>query len=195
MKPGDLLRQQDLRHDCYTAACQLLAEHGYRQYSMRRFAKETAGTSKAILGYSCQEEGMVGLGCGARSYTREVHYASRYGVSRKATESIIADYVSSESYDTADYGIVLSREEQKRRFILKAVLHSEGLKLADYSGRFSASLWNDYPELDLLLQNGLGEVEEGILRLTPEGLGYSDSIGDWFISGEIRERMEGFILP
>ncbi|MEK5023909.1 STM4012 family radical SAM protein [Paenibacillus sp. FSL M7-1046] len=195
VKPGDLLRQQDLRHDCYTAACQLLAEHGYRQYSMRRFAKETAGTSKAILGYSCQEEGMVGLGCGARSYTREVHYASRYGVSRKATESIIADYVSSESYDTADYGIVLSREEQKRRFILKAVLHSEGLKLADYSGRFSASLWNDYPELDLLLQNGLGEVEEGILRLTPEGLGYSDSIGDWFISGEIRERMEGFILP
>ncbi|MEK4062872.1 MULTISPECIES: STM4012 family radical SAM protein [Paenibacillus] len=195
VKPGDLLRQQDLRHDCYTAACQLLAEHGYRQYSMRRFAKETAGTSKAILGYSCQEEGMVGLGCGARSYTREVHYASRYGVSRKATESIIADYVSSESYDTADYGIVLSREEQKRRFILKAVLHSEGLKLADYSGRFSASLWNDYPELDLLLQSGLGEVEEGILRLTPEGLGYSDSIGDWFISGEIRERMEGFILP
>ncbi|WP_342438628.1 STM4012 family radical SAM protein [Paenibacillus sp. FSL L8-0436] len=195
VKPGDLLRQQDLRHDCYTAACQLLAEHGYRQYSMRRFAKETAGTSKAILDYSCQEEGMVGLGCGARSYTREVHYASRYGVSRKATESIIADYVSSESYDTADYGIVLSREEQKRRFILKAVLHSEGLKLADYSGRFSASLWNDYPELDLLLQSGLGEVAEGILRLTPEGLGYSDSIGDWFISGEIRERMEGFILP
>ncbi|WP_342481198.1 STM4012 family radical SAM protein [Paenibacillus sp. FSL L8-0340] len=195
VKPGDLLRQQDLRHDCYTAACQLLAEHGYRQYSMRRFAKEAAGTSKAILDYSCQEEGMVGLGCGARSYTREVHYASRYGVSRKATESIIADYVSSESYDTADYGIVLSREEQKRRFILKAVLHSEGLKLADYSGRFSASLWNDYPELNLLLQSGLGEVEEGILRLTPEGLGYSDSIGDWFISGEIRERMEGFILP
>ncbi|MEK8211675.1 STM4012 family radical SAM protein [Paenibacillus sp. FSL L8-0463] len=195
VKPGDLLRQQDLRHACYTAACQLLAEHGYRQYSMRRFAKEAAGTSKAILDYSCQEEGMVGLGCGARSYTREVHYASRYGVSRKATESIIADYVSSESYDTADYGIVLSREEQKRRFILKAVLHSEGLKLADYSGRFSASLWNDYPELNLLLQSGLGEVEEGILRLTPEGLGYSDSIGDWFISGEIRERMEGFILP
>ncbi|MNI80520.1 coproporphyrinogen III oxidase [compost metagenome] len=135
------------------------------------------------------------MGCGARSYTRNVHYASRYGVSRKATESIIADYVAAERYDTADYGIVLSLEEQKRRFILKAVLHSEGLELADYSGRFASSLWKDHPELGLLLQSGLGREEAGILRLTPEGLGYSDSIGDWFISGEIREQMERFVLP
>ncbi|AIQ70055.1 STM4012 family radical SAM protein [Paenibacillus graminis] len=195
VKPEDIQRQPDIRHECYQAAQLLLTGHGYTQYSMRRFAKETAGTHKPILDYSCQEEGMVGLGCGARSYTRNVHYASRYGVSRKATESIIADYVSAERYDTADYGIMLSLEEQKRRFILKAVLHSEGLKLADYSGRFASSLWRDYPELGLLLQSGLGREEDGILRLTPEGLGYSDSIGDWFISGEIRKQMERFVLP
>ncbi|WNS41184.1 STM4012 family radical SAM protein [Paenibacillus sp. MMS20-IR301] len=195
VKPGDLLQQQDIRHECYQAACLLLAEHGYRQYSMRRFAKEEAGTSKAILDYSCQEEGMVGLGCGARSYTRHVHYASRYGVSRKATQSIIAEYVGAERYDTADYGIVLSLAEQKRRFILKAVLHSEGLPLADYSRRFGSSVWGDHPELALLVQSGFARDEEGILRLTPEGLGYSDSIGDWFISGDIREQMKEFVLP
>lgn len=195
VKPGDIQRQQDLRLDCYNAARELLEASGYRQYSMRRFAKETAGTNKAILDYSCQEEGMVGLGCGARSYTRHVHYASRYGVSRKATESIIADYVKADRYDTADYGIVLSTEEQKRRFILKAILHSEGLKLQDYSQRFETPLWSDYPELSNLLHTGLGKEEEGVLRLTAEGMGYSDSIGDWFISKEIREQMERFVLP
>ncbi|QUL55987.1 STM4012 family radical SAM protein [Paenibacillus tritici] len=195
VKPGDLLSQSDIRHDCYQAACALLAAHGYRQYSMRRFAKEDAGTSKELLDYSCQEEGMVGLGCGARSYTRNVHYASRYGVSRKATESIIADYVAAERYDTADYGIVLSLAEQKRRFILKAILHSEGLTVADYNRRFGSSLWEDHPELGLLVQSGFATEEEGILRLTPDGLGYSDSIGDWFISGEIREQMQEFIVP
>lgn len=138
---------------------------------------------------------MVGLGCGARSYTRNVHYASRYGVSRKATESIIADYVAADRYETADYGIVLSLEEQKRRFILKAILHSEGLEVEAYSQRFGTLLWGDYPELSMLLHTGLGKEEEGVLRLTPEGLGYSDSIGDWFISGEIREQMERFVLP
>lgn len=195
VKPGDIQRQEDLRLDCYKAARELLESRGYRQYSMRRFAKESAGTNKAILDYSCQEEGMVGLGCGARSYTRHVHYASRYGVSRKATESIIADYVATESYDTADYGIVLSTEEQKRRFILKAILHSEGLKLMDYSERFKTSLWSDYPELKKLIDTRLGIEENGILRLTTEGMGYSDSIGDWLISGEIREQMERFVLP
>lgn len=138
---------------------------------------------------------MVGLGCGARSYTRNVHYASRYGVSRKATESIIADYISADRYDTADYGIVLNLEEQKRRFILKALLHSEGLKLEDYSLRFGNSLWSDYPELSNLLHTGLGKEADGVLRLTTEGMGYSDSIGDWFISGEIRAQMERFVLP
>ncbi|OZQ94800.1 coproporphyrinogen III oxidase [Paenibacillus sp. VTT E-133291] len=195
VKPDDIQRQEDIRLDCYKVAGQLLKARGYRQYSMRRFAKESAGTDKPIIDYSCQEEGMVGLGCGARSYTRHVHYASRYGVSRKATESIIADYVAADRYDTADYGIVLSLEEQKRRFILKAILHSEGLRIEDYSLRFKNSLWDDYPELSNLLQTGLGMEIDGVLRLTTEGMGYSDSIGDWFISGEIREQMERFVLP
>lgn len=195
VKPGDLVNQLDIRHECYEAARAVLAERGYRQYSMRRFAKEDAGTGKDILDYSCQEEGMVGLGCGARSYTRNVHYASRYGVSRKATESIIADYVAAEHYNTADYGIVLSLDEQKRRFILKAILHSEGLTIADYTQRFGTTLWEDHPELGLLVQSGFATDDEGILRLTPDGLGYSDSIGDWFISGAIREQMKEFVLP
>lgn len=195
VKPDDIQRQEDIRLDCYKAAQQLLISKGYLQYSMRRFAKESAGTNKPILDYSCQEEGMVGLGCGARSYTRNVHYASRYGVSRKATESIIADYVATEYYNTADYGIVLSLEEQKRRFILKAILHREGLRLEDYSQRFGTLVMDDYPELKNLLHTGLGQEVDGILSLTPEGMGYSDSIGDWFISGEIREQMERFVLP
>ncbi|OBZ09003.1 coproporphyrinogen III oxidase [Bacillus sp. FJAT-27264] len=195
VKPGDLDRQEDIRLQCYNAARALLERHGYRQYSMRRFAKETAGSHKPLIDYSCQEEGMVGLGCGARSYTRSVHYASRYGVSRKATESIIADYVAAERYDTADYGIVLEPEEQKRRFILKAILHSEGLKLPQYTERFGVPLWSDFPELALLTDSGFGLVEDDVLRLTGEALGYSDSIGDWFISSSIRERMERFVLP
>jgi oxygen-independent coproporphyrinogen-3 oxidase len=138
---------------------------------------------------------MVGLGCGARSYTRGVHYSSRYGVSRKATESIIADYVAAKSYDHADYGIALELQEQKRRFILKAILHVEGLALSHYENRFGSLPVDDFPELGLLVEAGLAGVEDETLLLTAEGLSYSDSIGDWFISGEIRTRMEGFVLP
>lgn len=198
VKPDDIRRQgPDIRMELYIAAREILKSKGYVQYSMRRFAKEQS-SSKVLLPYSCQEEGMVGLGCGARSYTSEVHYASKYGVSYKATQSIIADYVATERYDVADYGIVLSREEQRRRFILKALLHREGLTLSDYQQRFGTDVMSDYAWLAELLTEGMAqlEIDEGkqVLRLTEEGLGYSDAIGDWLISAEIREQMEGFVF-
>ncbi|WP_340031097.1 STM4012 family radical SAM protein [Paenibacillus sp. FSL K6-1122] len=198
VKPDDIRRQgPDIRMELYKAARETLKSKGYVQYSMRRFAKEQS-SSKALLPYSCQEEGMVGLGCGARSYTSEVHYASKYGVSYKATQSIIADYVATERYDVADYGIVLSGEEQRRRFILKALLHREGLTLSDYQQRFGTDVMSDYVWLAELLTEGMAELESDedkqVLRLTEEGLGYSDAIGDWLISAEIREQMEGFVF-
>lgn len=201
VKPDDIQRQgPDIRMELYKAARETLKSRGYVQYSMRRFAKEQSSSgSKELLPYSCQEEGMVGLGCGARSYTSEVHYASKYGVSYKTTQSIIADYVATERYDVADYGIVLSREEQKRRFILKALLHREGLALSDYDQRFGTEVLSDYGWLSELLSEGMAELEQDdkgnrVLRLTEEGLGYSDAIGDWLISAEVREQMEGFVF-
>ncbi|OMF08703.1 coproporphyrinogen III oxidase [Paenibacillus amylolyticus] len=198
VKPDDIRRQgPDIRMELYKAARETLKSKGYVQYSMRRFAKEQS-SAKVLLPYSCQEEGMVGLGCGARSYTSEVHYASKYGVSYKATQSIIADYVATERYDVADYGIVLSREEQRRRFILKALLHRVGLTLSDYHQRFGTDVMSDYVWLTELLTEGMAQLEndEGkqILRLTEEGLGYSDAIGDWLISAEVREQMERFVF-
>ncbi|NEW05760.1 coproporphyrinogen III oxidase family protein [Paenibacillus sp. SYP-B3998] len=195
VKPEDINKRGiDERLSMYTAARESLLAQGYTQYSMRRFAKQEARTTKVLLPYSCQEEGMIGLGCGARSYTRGVHYASRYGVSRSATASIIADYVATEDYTTADYGIILNEAEQKRRFILKAILHSEGLTLSSYSERFGSLTLEDHPELNNLLHTGLATIDSGVLRLTDEGLTYSDSIGDWLISSTVRDRMESYVL-
>lgn len=195
VKPGDVTRSgDDIRMVCYEAARERLRSAGYVQYSMRRFAKPDLGGGKVLLPYGCQEEGMVGLGCGARSYTHAVHYASPYGVSRRATASIISDYVHAEDYTHAEYGYVLSEAEQSRRYVLKGILHREGLELSAYRSRFGAEAQEAHAELALLLQTGLAELEEGVYRLTDEGLAYSDTIGDWLISPEVRERMEGYEL-
>ncbi|WP_019419315.1 STM4012 family radical SAM protein [Paenibacillus sp. OSY-SE] len=195
VKPEQIRQSgEDQRVSFYRAARDRLLAHGYTQYSMRRFAKADAISKKSLLPYGCQEEGMIGLGCGARSYTRTVHYSSRYSVGRSATASIIADYVASVDYTHADYGIVLSKDDQQRRFILKALLHTEGLALSSYPERFATSALLDYPELNLLVHTDLAAIEHEVLRLTDEGLMYSDSIGDWFISPDIRARMESCVL-
>ncbi len=200
LKPEDMPASgpADPRMELYTAACERLEQRGYEQFSMRRFARKgTVGhdPSKSLLDYGCQEEGMMGLGCGARSYTRSVHYASRYGVSRQATSSIIADYVAAERHDHADYGFELDADERRRRFALKGLLHREGLDLAAYGERFGTSAFEDLPHLNLLTQSGLAKIEAGVLRMGREGLGYSDAIGDWLISEPVRRRMAEFVLP
>uniref|UniRef100_UPI00267D265C STM4012 family radical SAM protein n=1 Tax=Paenibacillus sp. FSL H8-0548 TaxID=1920422 RepID=UPI00267D265C len=184
----------DIRLELYHIARQRLEEAGYKQFSMRRFAKDTTFTHKSILPFSCQEEGMAGLGCGARSYTREVHYASKYGVSAAATRSIIENYVASERYDMADYGFRLNEAEQKRRFILKALLHREGLELAAYEGRFGHDALVEHSDLEELLSTRLAELESGVMRLTTLGMAYSDAIGDEFISGAVRELMDSCVI-
>ncbi|WP_232243058.1 STM4012 family radical SAM protein [Paenibacillus sp. GSMTC-2017] len=195
VKPGHMKEIGiDNRMELYVAARDRLLAEGYVQSSMRRFAKPEVSLDKKLLPYSCQEEGMLGLGCGARSYTADVHYATRYGVSRSATESIIADYVATSDYTTTDYGFILNREERKRRFVLKAILHAEGLELSSYVERFGTNPLEDQPDLNRLLLTRLAILESGVLRLTEEGLAYSDSIGDWLISPEVRSLMESFVL-
>ncbi|WP_054027203.1 STM4012 family radical SAM protein [Bacillus sp. FJAT-28004] len=185
---------EDIRLELYHIARERLESAGYKQFSMRRFARDISFTHKKVLPFSCQEEGMAGLGCGARSYTRDVHYASRYGVSAAATRSIIEEYVAAERYDTADYGFILNEAEQKRRFVLKALLHREGLSLFAYEERFGSDALADHPDLQVLIRLELAELVDGTLRLTTQGMAYSDAIGDEFISSDVRELMNGYVI-
>jgi oxygen-independent coproporphyrinogen III oxidase len=59
----------DERLDHYRAGRELLLAEGYRQTSMRMFRAAHCPDEGGPV-YCCQEDGMVGLGCGARSYTR-----------------------------------------------------------------------------------------------------------------------------
>lgn len=70
--------------------------------------------------------------------------------------------------------------------------------LSAYQERFGTDVMSDYPWLNELLVEEMacfdGEENERVLRLTENGLGYSDAIGDWLISADIREQMEGFVF-
>src|SRR5262249_14204777 len=59
----------DGRAALYDQARATLADAGYRQVSMRMFRRDRPGTASAGTVYCCQDDGMVGLGVGARSYT------------------------------------------------------------------------------------------------------------------------------
>ena len=137
---------------------------------------------------------MVGLGAGARSYTRGLHYASEYAVGARGVRAILDDYTArpAEAFDVADYGHRLAPEDRRRRFVLQSLLQRAGLALDAYARRFGTDARDDLPELEELVGLGLAEPGDRVLTLTDAGLERSDAVGPWLYSAEVRRAMEGY---
>lgn len=190
-RTGASPRDDRLAH--YRGGRDELLAAGYQQVSMRMFRKPDAVAHNAPV-YCCQSDGMVGLGCGARSYTQEVHYSSEFAVGRAGVRSILGSYLkrTPESFYCALHGFKLSEEEKKRRFLLQGLLQIEGVSTTAYGDRFGTSVFEDIPSLAGLLDAGLGQIDGNYLKLTEAGVERSDAIGPWLYSPEVIERMEEF---
>ncbi len=179
----------DHRLSLYRQGRDHLRERGYEQVSMRMFRRTDAPEhTGSVPDHSCQTDGMVGLGCGARSYTGSTHYSFDYAVGVGKVRSIIADYVGRDTagFGHAEVGFVLDDDERRRRHVLQSLLRAEGMMVADYTERFGTHPVTDFPaEFAALSERGwLAEPGEP-LRLTEEGLAHSDSVGPDFFSARV----------
>ncbi len=172
-----------------------LLEAGYRQISMRMF-RRGAAIDSALPVYSCQDDGMVGLGCGARSYTRALHYSTEWAVGAHSVRDIIDRWIArgNAAFDVADYGFELDALEQRRRWLILSLLADEGLDVDGYRKKFGGDALAEFPELAELAPRGLAVHDAATLRLTPEGLAHADAIGPWLVSDDVRARMAEFAL-
>ncbi|MEV7229241.1 STM4012 family radical SAM protein [Polymorphospora sp. NPDC051019] len=163
---------------------------GYRQLSMRHFRRADLPDDDAP-DYSCQDDGMVGLGCGARSYTSDLHYSFDYAVGIGQVRAIIDDYLRrpAADFDHAEVGFRLDGTEKRRRWLVKSLLRAEGLDPAAYRDRFAADPGDDFPQLDILAGRGWLGRDAGRLTLTDAGVERSDAIGPWLVSGPVRAAM------
>ena len=171
----------------------MLLEAGYRQVSLRMFRRGASATGPV---YCCQDDGMVGLGCGARSYTRGLHYSTEWAVGARGVRDIIDRWVQrgDAAFATADYGFRLDAAEQRRRWLLLSLLSDEGLDLAAYRAKFAAPVADHFPELAELVPRGLAEQHGDVLALTHAGLARADALGPWLYSADVRTRMAEYEL-
>jgi oxygen-independent coproporphyrinogen-3 oxidase len=183
----------DVRLACYRAGRDVLAGEGYRQVSMRFFRRADAPDAGGPA-YCCQEDGMIGLGCGGRSYTRRLHYSLDYAVGPKGVKGIIADYLSRDAaaLAAADHGFELDAGEQRRRYLLQSLLNADGLDAGRYTARFGTDPADDFPDLRTFADLGLFGYDHGHWRPTPAGLERSDAVGPWFFSPRVRSLMAGY---
>ncbi|KAB7762916.1 STM4012 family radical SAM protein [Xanthomonas maliensis] len=183
----------DTRLALYRAGRDRLRAAGYTQVSMRMFRAPHARDADAPL-YCCQSDGMVGIGCGARSYTRGLHYSSEYGVSRRSVADILDHYLQRDpaSFAYADYGIALDGDDAWRRYAIQSLLVVPGLDGDDFRQRFGVDCLQALPQLHELLVLGLAEWQGRLLMLTAAGMERADTIGPWLTSAAIAERMQQY---
>ncbi|GGO24911.1 coproporphyrinogen III oxidase [Microbispora rosea subsp. aerata] len=177
----------DRRMELYLLGRDHLLDAGYEQVSMRMFRLPGSGAS---TGYCCQTDGMVGLGCGARSYTGALHYSFEYAVGARHVRAIIDDYVRRDDFGVANVGFALDEEERRRRHLIQSLLRTEGLSRELYRSRFGADVLDDFPLLDWF--PGWLTADASTVRPTPEGLAHSDAIGPALFSPRVRALMEEY---
>jgi oxygen-independent coproporphyrinogen-3 oxidase len=177
----------------YRVAVQVLTEAGYRQESMRMFRRRALVPVDAP--YCCQDDGMVGLGAGARSYTTRLHYSHDYAVELRHVRGVLAAYLDADDLGVARFGFRLDGDEQRRRWLLRTLLVVDGVDLPSYAARFGgARPEDDFPELAELLERGWAQSSPDRFRLTAEGLARADAIGPWLVSPQARAAMESAAL-
>ena len=165
-----------------------LLSAGYQQVSQRKFIK----TADDVTDYSCQEDGMVGLGAGARSYTKSVHYSWDYAVGRKAIAAIIDKYSDCRDFSKIRHGIQLSFREEQRRYVIKSVLNRDGLDLARFKKRFGIDAVASFKELEVLLDARYLVQDDQILRPTSLGFERADAMGPFLISSDVEQSMKDY---
>ena len=178
----------DSRHALYTLARDRLRAAGYRQVSMRMFRAPHAAQDDGPV-YCCQDDGMVGLGAGARSYTRTLHWSGGYAVERAPTRRLVEEFIGHDEtqFAHATHGFELDGEEQRRRYVIQSLLTEPGLSHAAYAQRFGAACLDDLPQLQELLALELACDDGTLLTLNERGITYADTIGPWLASARVRQ--------
>ncbi|MBT9583780.1 STM4012 family radical SAM protein [bacterium] len=154
--------------DLYRSGRDFLQEHGYEQVSLRMFRRRGGPGG---CEYADPQRPMLGLGCGARSYTRELHYSTPYAVGSSGVRRILRAYKDTQDFGQAHFGYRLDEEERRRRIAVLSLLSEQGLDISAF------------PEFLSLLQPG--EAEGG--RLTSLGLERADQIGPRFFSARVQQ--------
>ena len=192
VRPGTRINVRstdDIGYAIYKSARELLVGQGFVQTSMRRFVRrETTETE-----FSCGDEVMLSCGAGGRSYLGNLHYATPYAVRQQAIADEIDHYIRTTDFMTAANGFLLSTEEMQIRFIIKNLMYHRGVDLAESEKRFG-----EKPDRNLFREfTDRGWIEETgrIVRLTEEGMAYSDYIGHAFISPVVRKLMSEYVYP
>ncbi|MEK6960056.1 MAG: coproporphyrinogen-III oxidase family protein [Nanoarchaeota archaeon] len=160
-------------YTCYDIGRSIFLQAGYKQDCHNRYALPGRG-SFLQEDHVFEGKGLIGLGAGARSYAKNIHYRN---ISKADGGSAIAGYIMMINLGTStrETGIVLDEEERMRQHAIYNIEHLDKNTFQRLSGRpFEETFPKFYQEL---MKSGLANDDGHEIRLTTRGLNFRDLIG------------------
>ncbi len=172
----------------YRSASSFLQEQGFCQDSMRRFVRRSGEREFSECGFGTS----LALGCGGRSYLGKLHFCSPYATTVGECLERLREYETITDYTEITHGVLLSGEEEKRRYVIRHLFIRPGLPVKRYAAHFGSGALQDFPLLEEWMQSGYAELREAgcYLALTEKGLALSDYLGPQLISSQVWRAME-----
>ncbi|MDR0356834.1 MAG: radical SAM family heme chaperone HemW [Clostridiales Family XIII bacterium] len=151
----------------YHAAIETLEGAGYVHYEISNAAKP-GFASRHNLKYWSMED-YLGVGLGAHSYA---------GGRRFANTDVWNDYMGACDHDMmTTWSHKNSRGEDISEYVFLGLRKTEGIDLEQFRRHFGKDFWEIYnEETRMLMERGLLEHSDGILRLTRLGLDLSNRV-------------------
>lgn len=198
VKSGTYLGQRGIKPsedtmELYQCTRDFLLSRGYVQQSMRRFVlKGNIQPQKNDVSL-CGFGNTISIGCGGRSYIGNLHFCTPYTVGNAGCIKQINNYIKQEDFLEIKHGFILSEEEQKRRYAVKHILFGNGILKEDYKEHFNSRAEEDFPFIKEWCTKGYACIGNDFISLTKEGIALSDYLGAFFISDEVKNKMEEWV--
>lgn len=181
------------RYELYDLSIEYMTNNGYRQETFVSFTNlDVDGYKQQVSDF--QGNPLIGCGVGARSYTGNIHYSTDYVVTKESTLKMISNYINNDFKRLIEYGFVLNRDEQKRRYIILNLLINK-LNYFSYKQIFNQEIFDEFKlEFDALEQEECIQLnrDNGDIRLTRKGFKYSNIIGSLFYSENVNNLEKNF---
>lgn len=184
-KKGYLEIDGEEQYKKYCFARDYLLTHGYVQETHVRYKKEGSNGGYVQKENHWNQQNILGMGAGARSYLKLINTRNGYSVlnRRGVYEKYIND-ISKKSFAITD-GYIMSEREMMAKHI---VLGLDGLSLELFKSLYGAEFRDVYPEeYKYLLEKGYIELKNGRITLTVTGTQYRDLIVQMFFTDEATE--------
>lgn len=136
---GNFELDQIHTHNLYLFLKDYLLANGFIQRSMRCFTRKKI---KNIT--SCGFENNLAFGCGGRSYLNNLHCCEPYSDIFPEIKNTLNDFLEREDFLQSMVGYKLNDNQLKHRFIVKNLLHLNGIRREDYKNKFSSDISDDY---------------------------------------------------